>query len=102
MLFCITGWFSDLQLITHYSNLFSNTLHTKPVCILFYYRRSGITGVEVGVTPVILSGTILKLFCRNFAFRNRNAEIGLENQYDSAKIRMVGISVVQAYEFKLK
>ena len=32
----------------------------KPVCIFFYYQRSGITSEEVGVTPVILSGTILK------------------------------------------
>ena len=33
------------------------------------------------------------VICRNFDVRNSNAEIGLENQYDSAKIRMVGISV---------
>ena len=28
-------------------------------------------------------------------FENRNAEIGLENWYDSTKIRMVGISALQ-------
>ena len=32
----------------------------KPVCILFYCQLSGITGVEVAVIPVVLSGTILK------------------------------------------
>ena len=32
------------------------------------------------------------VICRNFDVRNRNAEICLENRYDSAKIGMVGIS----------
>ena len=31
--------------------------------------------------------------CHNYDIRNRNGEMGLENLYDSAKIRIVGISV---------
>ena len=32
----------------------------KPVCILFYYRSSGIISVAEGVTVFILSGSVLK------------------------------------------
>ena len=35
----------------------------------------------------------MKTFCQDFNVRNRNAEICLENRYDSAKFGMVGISV---------
>ena len=48
--------------------------------------------MQVEVTSFILSGTILKLFAGILKVRNRNADIGLENRYDSAKIGMVGIS----------
>ena len=58
-LFCITGGLSDLQLLSVKVTLFQWIKH-KSVCILFYYLWSGITGVEVGVTHIILSGTILK------------------------------------------
>ena len=32
--------------------------------------------------------------CRSFDIQNHNAEISLENGYDSSKIRMVGISAL--------
>ena len=48
----------------------------------------------VGVTPIILSGTILKsLFAVILTFKIvSNAENDLVYRYDSAKIGMVGIS----------
>ena len=54
----------------------------KPVCICILLPVIRCSGVEVGVTPVILSGNNLKLL---FAFI-LTFEIGLENWYDSAKI----------------
>ena len=52
----------------------------------------GITGVEVGVTPIILSGTILKwLFAVILTFEIVILKSALKNRYDSAKIGMVGI-----------
>ena len=42
------------------------------------------------------------VICRNFDIQNRNAEIGLENPYDSAKIRMVGISAICSLFFKVE
>ena len=60
----------------------------------FITLRPGITSEEVGVTPVIFMWYHFKIIiCRNFDIQNRNAEIGLENQHDSAKIGMIGISV---------
>ena len=60
ILLCITGKFSDSQnfLLPNVTGFFP-IMH-KPVCIFFYYRWSGLTYKEVGVTPVILSGTIFK------------------------------------------
>ena len=49
----------DSQLSTRYSKFFSNILRTNP-SVFYFITNDCITGVEVGVISIILSGTILK------------------------------------------
>ena len=88
---CYTG-FSDLQLCTRESNIFpinyaQTSLYFILLPVIMYNRCRGSSNHRYLIwyhSKIII--------CRNFDVWNRNAEIGLEKQYDSTKIGMVGIS----------
>ena len=92
ILFCITGGFSDSQLFTHYRNLFpihshKTSLHFILLPVNRYNRCRGRSNPRYFIWYHFKIG-----FCCNFDVPNRNEDVDLENLYDPAKIRMVGIS----------